>query len=71
MQTINLQISLVPTTQEVKPVAKSYKLGYELGQIFRQHKTKKTVEKILDKDWTKDYSDLDYPTVFRKERKQC
>ena len=71
MQTINLQISLVPTTPEPKQVSKSYKLGYELGQIFRQHQTKQKVEKILDKDWTKDYSDLDYPTVFRKERKQC
>lgn len=71
MQTINLQINLVPSTQEVKPVAKSYILGYELGQVFRQHQNKKIVKKILDKDWTKDYSDLDYPTVFRKERKQC
>lgn len=71
MQTIDLQISLIPTASAPKQVSKSYKLGYELGQIFRQHKTKKTVEKILDKDWTKDYSDLDYPTVFRKERKQC
>lgn len=71
MQTINLQINLVPATQEVKPVSKSYKLGFELGEIYRQHMRKKTVEKLLQKDWSKDYSDLDYPTVFRKERKNA
>jgi len=71
MQTINLQISLVPTAPAVKQVSKSYKLGYELGEIFRQHKRKKKVEKLLQKDWSKDYSDLDYPTVFRRERKNA
>jgi hypothetical protein len=71
MQTINLQISLVPTAPAVKQVSKSYKLGYELGEIFRQHQRKKKVEKLLQKDWSKDYSDLDYPTVFRRERKNA
>lgn len=71
MQTINLQISLVPAAPAPKQVSKSYKLGYELGQVFKQHQRKKTVEKLLQKDWNKDYSDLDYPTVFRKERKNA
>jgi len=71
MQTINLQISLVPTAPAVKQVSKSYKLGYELGEIFRQHQRKKKVEKLLQKDWSKDYSDLDYPTVLRRERKNA
>jgi hypothetical protein len=71
MQTINLQISLVPTAPAVKQVSKSYKLGYELGEIFRQHQRNKKVEKLLQKDWNKDYSDLDYPTVFRRERKNA
>lgn len=71
MQTINLQISLVPTAPAVKQVSKSYKLGYELGEIFRQHQRKKKVEKLLQKNWSKDYSDLDYPTVFRRERKNA
>lgn len=71
MQTINLQISLVPAAPAVKQVSKSYKLGYELGEIFRQHQRKKKVEKLLQKDWSKDYSDLDYPTVFRRERKNA
>jgi hypothetical protein len=71
MQTINLQISIVPTAPAPKTVSKSYKLGYELGEIFRQHQRKKKVEKLLQKDWSKDYSDLDYPTVFRRERKNA
>lgn len=71
MQTINLQISLVPTAPAVKEVSKSYKLGYELGEIFKQHQRKKKIEKLLQKDWGKDYSDLDYPTVFRRERKNA
>lgn len=71
MQTINLQISLVPTAPAAKEKPKSYQIGYDLGKIFGDHKNKKIaqkVEKILDIKWSKDYSEFEHPTVFRKEK---
>lgn len=71
MQTINLQINIEEGKPEPVKPAKSYAFGYELGKLFRQQKIEKKVATLLQKDWNKDYSDLDYPTVFRKERKNA
>jgi hypothetical protein len=74
METINLKISLIPKeVNPIKPIKSEptlgYELGYGIGQMFKK-KPKVVKELNLFKtDWCKDYSDLNLPTVIRRERK--
>jgi hypothetical protein len=67
MKTIHLQIQLLAPVEPEKPKSFWYQLGYEYGQTFRKQKKPKNIEPLF-KDWSKDYSDLEKPTVLRKRK---
>lgn len=71
MDTLRIELHIVEPVVEKKK-SWLYDYGYELGRKCAKKDTKNCtkVDVIhLFKDWTKDYSDLESPTVFRKERK--
>ena len=73
METIHLQITLIPPKEPEKPKSSWYKLGYGLAQVCKSMKGYEELKSpsvgINDlKDWSKDYSDLETPAVIRKER---
>ena len=67
MKTIHLQIQLLNPPEPEKPKSFWYQLGYEYGKAFRKQPEQKSIENLF-KDWTKDYSDLEKPTVLRKRK---
>jgi hypothetical protein len=66
MKTIHLQIQLVNPPEPEKPKSFWYQLGYEYGKVFAPKVQPKVTN--LFKDWSKDYSDLEKPTVLRKRK---
>jgi hypothetical protein len=68
MDTLRIELHIVEPVVEKKK-SWLYDYGYALGKEFAEKKKPKLDLKPLFRDWTKDYSDLETPTVFRKERK--
>lgn len=66
MRTIHLQIQLIQPIEPEKPKSFWYQMGYALGKEFAVKQKPKTTN--LFNDWTKDYSDLEKPTVLRKRK---
>jgi hypothetical protein len=72
MDKITLEIIIKPNTEPTPPPTKMFVIGQFLGKLYFNliHKLllKRKVEKILEKDWSKDYTNLDTPTVIRKHK---
>lgn len=66
MKTIHLQIQLLAPVEPEKPKSFWYQLGHEYGKVFAP-KVQPKIENLF-KDWSKDYSDLEKPTVLRKRK---
>jgi hypothetical protein len=72
METIRIELHIPQPIEPEKKKSWLYNYFYELGKAYAKSNKPSDPYKIkplFKTDWNRDYSDLDTPTVFRKEKR--